>query len=328
MTEQMDKNNLSRCSILVVGANGSLAKETIKTLINDGARKIVMGVRSEEKGQEARKEIMDATGVRDIQLTVVGGFDMNDPGQIEGVVNSMSGEYTFDVIFLAAGFAVFSADYQKVSWNGKSVEKNVFQNLVGSHFTYMFLRKHHMVNQGARIVLAGGEGARGIRGMIDRPSFSSPHQLRDYIYLKHVPKYNPMNAIGVSKLCGAFWVSKWSQLQQDHEIIWFSPGLTSGSSGLNHLPVMKRWFMNKVVFGIFGLMGQSQNPAVGGRKFADCLVGKVGHGGDLIGAPAGKAIGAYSDQKPLNPAFTNQALIDEFWKILEEIDDTIKLDQE
>lgn len=139
-----------------------------------------------------------------------------------------------------------------------------------------------MIKEGARIVLAGGEGARGIKGMIDRPSFSNPDQLRRYIYLEQVPKYNPMNAIGVSKLCGAFWVSKLSQLQQDHEVIWFSPGLTSGSAGLDHLPAMKRWFMKQIVFGIFGMLGQSQG--------------------------------------------TDQSLIDEFWEILEELNDTVLID--
>lgn len=318
--------DLSTASILVVGANGSLAKESIKCLIQDGAKEIVMGVRAEARGQHAKKEILEATGKSDVQLEVVEGFDMNDPDQISVAVQSLSIDYAFDVIFLAAGFAVFTDDYERVRWNGMEIEKNIFQNMVGSHFTYLALKKYGMINDGARIVMAGGEGARGIKGMIDRPVFSSPDQLRSYIFLEQVPNYNPMNAIGVSKLCGAFWVTKISQIQQEHEVIWFSPGLTSGSAGLDHLPAMKRWFMKQIVFGIFGMLGQSQGPEAGGRKFADCLAGKVGVGGDLIGAPAGKSIGALTDQKPLSPAFTDQSLIDEFWEILQELNKTVLID--
>ncbi len=312
--------DLSEKSVLVVGANGSLAKETIKNLIHDGYKKIVMGCRTAIKGEAAKQEILEATKAQNVKLLLVDGFDMNAPESIERAVNSLDNREAFDLVFLAAGFAVFSDDYQSVEWNGKKVEKNVFQNMIGSHITYQRLRERQLIKDGARVVIAGGEGARGIKGMIDRPNFSDPTQLRNYIYREDAPKYNPMNAIGVSKLCGAFWTTKLAQLQQDHDIIWFSPGLTSGSAGLNDLPVVKRWFMNNVLFGIFSLIGQSQGPENGGRKFADCLEGKVGQHGDLIGAPAGKSIGKFTDQKPLNPAFTDQKLIDEFWSILEEVD--------
>lgn len=315
----MSHLELSDKSILVIGANGSLAKETIKCLINDGARKIVMGCRSVSKGEEAKEEILLDMASAHVNMAVVGGFDMNSPEKIELAVESVGDHGPFDIIFLAAGFAVFTDDYQSIQWNDKRVEKNIFQNLIGSHFCYMFLKSQGLIRNGARVVLAGGEGVRGIKGMIDRPSFSDPQELRKYVFLETVPRYNPMNAIGVSKLCGAFWTSKISQLQQEHEVIWFSPGLTSGSAGLSHLPAAKRWFMNNILFGIFSLIGQSQTPKEGGRKFADCLEGKIGQHGDLIGAPAGKSIGRFTDQKPLNPLFTNQHMIDEFWEILMEV---------
>ncbi len=314
------KTEITNKSILVIGANGALAKETIKHLLKDGASQIVMACRTESKGTEALKEIeAEISMAKKANISVVGGFDMTNPKEIEKAVHLLSSDNQFDIVFLAAGFAVFSDDYQAIEWNNKKIEKNVFQNMIGSHITVIQLKKNNLISKGARILMAGGEGARGIKGMIEKPIFKSSEEFRNYIYLAKTPKYNPMNAIGVSKLCGALWTMKISELEKDNmEIIWFSPGLTSGSTGLKTLPGVKRSMMT-VLFGIMSLMGKSQTPAAGGRKYADCLEGKIGKNGDLLGAPAGKSIGEITDQTPMNLAFSDKQLINEFWIILEEI---------
>ena len=310
---------ISKKSILIVGANGALAKETIKHLISDGAINVTMACRSESKGLATKKEIEESISSKKAKLSVIGGFDMNNPAKITKAIKSLSGLDRYDIVFLAAGFAVFSDDYESVEWNGKKVEKNIFQNLIGSHITLSELKKNNLLNKNARIVLAGGEGARGIKGMISKPEFSSVAEFRDYVFLQKTPKYNPMNAIGVSKLCGALWTSKISKLEEGNlEIIWFSPGLTSKSSGLKTLAAPKRIFMG-LMFGILSLIGKSQDPKEGGRKNADCLTGKIGENGDLLGAPEGVALGGITDQRSMNSAFSNENLINEMWKILEEV---------
>jgi len=313
-------NEISKKTILIVGANGTLAKETIKHLIADGATNITMACRTESKGLAAKKEIeKEISSTTNANLSVVGGFDMNNPTKLKAAIEKLSGNNPYDIVFLAAGFAVFSDDYESVEWNGKKVEKNIFQNLIGSHITLDELKKNNLLNKNARIVLSGGEGARGMKGMIEKPEFSSVAEFRDYVYLKKTPKYNPMNAIGVSKLCGALWTSKISKLEEGNmEIIWFSPGLTSKSSGLKTLPASKRIVMG-IMFGIMGLMGKSQDPKEGGRKNADCLSGKIGENGDLLGAPDGDNIGDITDQTPMNSAFSDEGLINEMWNILEEV---------
>ncbi len=317
------KGDINTKSILVVGANGSLAKETIKQLLRDGATKITMACRTESKGYEARAEVLSEVSVKaKVHIPVVGGFDMIDPLQIEKALVGLATDLMkFDIVFLAAGFAVFSEDYESVTWKGKKIEKNVFQNMIGSHITYLHLKRLALLSENARIIIAGGEGSRGIKGMIEKPDFKSPQELRDYIYLAKYPKYNAMNAIGVSKLCGAFWTSKVSELEAGKlEIIWFSPGLTSGSAGLNDLPPLKKWFMNTVMFGFLSLLGKAQSPRDGGRKFAACLEGELGTNGALLGAPEGESLGVITDQTPLNSLFSNVEMIDEFWKILHELE--------
>ena len=307
--------------ILITGANGAMAKETIKHLIEEGCDDIVMAVRTKSKGEIARAEILKDTNAETENLSVVEGFDMNKPNEIIDAVGKLKGEAPFDVVFLAAGFAVFGDDYQHVEHNGKKVEKTVFQNLVGSHVVFNELKKTSLLKKGARIVLAGGEGARGIKGMIEKPDFPTVKSLRDYVYLnpKSLPKYNPMNAIGVSKFVGALWTKKVASLEKDNlEIVWFSPGMTAGSEGLKKLPFLKRYVF-KMMFGMMQWFGKAQTAAQGGKKFADCLLGKVGKHGELIGAPEGKMLGEYTEQSPLNPILDSEELRETFWDMLQEI---------
>lgn len=314
-------NNTNK-SILVVGANGAMAKETIKQLLKAGVRKIVMACRTESKGILAKEEILnDKMNTQNAELSVVGGFDMNKPLAIEKAVQELTDEQPFDRVFLAAGFAVFADDYQTVEWKGKNIERSVFQNFLGSHYTLSVLKKNNLLAKNARVLLAGGEGARGIKGLIEKPTFQSAAEFRAYIFQteSNLPKYNPMNAIGISKLCGALWTTKISKLPSNNfKVIWFSPGLTSGSAGLKNLPALKRMVFG-LSFKITNLFGLSQSPEAGGKKYADCLLGNIGKNGDLLGAPQGKAIGKITDQTPMNEAFSNPSLMDELWNISEEL---------
>lgn len=317
----MDKETFKTKNILLVAATGGLGKETARHLINDGATKITLTGRSLAKVEATKKEL--ATNIYadpSLDLKIAEGFDMLDPRKIENAVKSLDPE-PFDIVFLGAGGVFFTDDYQTKDWQGKHIEKTIFQNVFGAHITLKFLKEQGLLSSNTRVVFAGGEGARGIPGMIASPTFSTKKELRDYIFRtkQTQPAYNPMNAIGVSKLFGALWVSKLATIDNSINAIWFTPGLTSGTNGLSGMPPVKQWFMKHIAFGIMNLIGKAQGPAKGGRKFADCLEGKVGVNGDVLGAPKGQTLGKIVDQKPMNPAFTNTELIDEFWLILKEL---------
>ena len=155
------KTDMSQKTILIVGANGAMAIETIKFLLKDGAQNITMAVRSKEKGEIAKMEILKEVHANPKNLKICDGFDMNKPDSIKEAVKNLKGSTAFDVVFLAAGFAVFTEDYQSIEWNGRHIEKNIFQNLMGSHFTLELLKKNSLLADFPRVVIAGGEGARG-----------------------------------------------------------------------------------------------------------------------------------------------------------------------
>ncbi len=307
---------------LVVGANGGLAVETIKCLIEEGVQNITMACRTKEKADGAKKNILDSLDVKkNVNISTAGGFDMLSPDMIKEAVDNLKPTTPFDVVFLAAGGLVVGNKFESVSWKGKQIEKSLFQNTIGSHLTFINLKKNNLLADQARIVIAGGEGARGLPGNIDKPSFGTVENLKSYVYCNSIEssKYNMFNALGASKFFGALWSQKIATFEQGKmSIVWFSPGFTYGTSGLKNVSPVKRWIFENIMFKIFAFIGKAQSPKAGGRKNADCLLGRVGNNGDLIGSPEGKGIGPLVDQKPMNVDFTNTKLIEEFFRILED----------
>jgi len=321
--ERQVTTNINQKSVFITGANGGLGLETIKYLIEDGYRDITMAARTEAKAQQARRDVLEATGVEQPPtLTAAGGFDMTDPTRIEEAVEALPRGKQFDIAFLQVGGAVFTSDYATVQINGQSYEKTVFQNVLGGHITLALLRKHGLIAPNAKVIVAGGEGARGLPPLIEKPEFASPKALRQYVTgdFSSAKPYNPMNAIGVSKLLAALWSLKLAELEGDNfSTIWFSPGFTYGTQGLKTAPKIRRWFMENIGFKLFALMGRAQSPRDGARKYADVIEGKIGQNGDVIGAPEGKGLGEFVDQTPMNSAFSDGALRDEFWAIANEV---------
>ena len=305
-------------TVLITGANGGLGKETIKALLTEGVNKIILAGRSKGKLEEVKNELVNDFGnhLRDT-LTTVDGFDMTNPESIEEAVGKI--EIKIDVLFLQAGGVIFSDDYQYIEHDGVRTERTVFQNTLGGYMTLVSLIGQGKLDDYARVVFAGGEGARGIPGLIEKPEVESAAGLKGYLNGSNAPKYNPMNAIGYSKLMSALLVAKLSTLDSKREYLWFTPGLTYGTNGLAEQPPLKRWFLEKVVFGIMALLGKAQSPARGGEKYSDALLGKIGNSGDVIGAPEGTTLGTLTDQKPMHSAFTDQALIDAFWNHAREV---------
>ena len=306
------ESSIKGASILVTGANGGIGMETIKQLIGKKAARIVLACRTSEKAAWAKAQ-MPATS--ETVLEARGGFDMNSIRSIENAVNALADGGKFDIVFLQSGGMVVADHFQFLDVNGLKIERTIHQNAIGGYLTIKCLEERNLLNPGARIIFAGGEGARGIPGMIDRPVFRDVADFRTYL-IEGAEKYNALNAIGVSKFASALLVQKLATLGSDREYVWFSPGLTAGTRGLDQVPNPKRFFMKRIGFPLLQLLGFAQGPEQAAQKYVACLAGEYGSNGDLIGAPEGKALGKLVDQKPMNPSLTNHLLRDAFWEII------------
>ena len=306
------KKNIKGARIFMTGANGSIGKEVVKLLIKEEAASIVLACRTEEKAQSVISDMPNSS----TKLEPFGGFDMADENAIGQAVNQL-GDAAFDIVFLQSGGMVVANDYQFIESKDQKIEKTIFQNVMGPYLTMKLLFEKHLISKNTSIIFPGGEGARGIKGLIKKPVFNFPEDLMFYIENGSV-NYSDIDALGVSKFMSALLVQKLALLDNDRTYLWFSPGLTSGTKGLSNVPNPKRFIMEKIGFPLMTRLGLAQKPEQAAQKYVDCLKGKYGESGSLIGAPEGKALGKLVDQKPMNPALTNYQLISTFWtKVVE-----------
>lgn len=306
------KNQIKGTSILITGANGGMGLKTAEQLAQMGARRIALACRTEVKARQAMSAIKAGAS----HLEPYGGFDMNSDAQIKAAVARLPRE-KFDIIFLQSGGMVVGKNYQFISHGTERIERSIQQNALGGLLTLWHLEEANLIAENARIVFAGGEGARGIPGLIQKPEFASPEDLLNYVQNAE-GSYNPLNAIGVSKFASALLVQKLAELDPNRSYLWFSPGLTGGTQGLNALKNPKRFIMKHLGFPFIQLLGLAQSPDAAAAKYVQALNGEIGQSSDIIGAPEGKALGKLVDQKPMNPGLGNHQLRDALWDFVNE----------
>ncbi len=307
------KKNITESSILITGANGGLGFETVKQLVELKPKRIVLACRTQAKADETKKRISELISSTTV-LEAVGGFDMTDPDSIKRAVNSINDSEPVDILFLQSGGLIMADSFQFTKIKNISIEKTIFQNVMGSYLTLKFMESSNLLSTDAKVVFAGGEGARGIPGMMEKPEFSSVENFTSYVN-SGKKQYNPMAGLGYSKFASALLVQKLALGSDEKEYIWFSPGLTAGTNGLNPIPNPMRFIMKTFVFPLMMVLGKAQGPKEAAAKYVACLTGKYGKNGDILGAPEGKTLGKIVDQKPMNTSLTNHQLRDAFGDI-------------
>ena len=140
---------------LVTGANSGLGFETAALLAESGYGKVVVTARTQSKADEARRRLVERTD-KDVFVTSVMDFD--SLATIEPAVADLTAdESKFDVLMLNAGIAPPS----DARFTKDGLEATMAASLVGHHLLTMRLLEQGIVNENARIVIAGSEAARG-----------------------------------------------------------------------------------------------------------------------------------------------------------------------
>jgi len=305
---------LARTNVFITGPNGGIGLETVKILVQEDVSKIALACRTLEKAEWTKSELLKQNQVN-IRLEPYGGFDMGDEKAIKTAVAKIPQGTRFDIVFLQAGGMIVADNFQFISAKHMQIEKTIYQNVMGAYLTLMHLDQSGLIAPNARIVFPGGEGARGIKGMIKKPTFQSVDELENYIF-KGFGKYKDLDALGYAKFMTGLLVQQLAELDKARTYIWFSPGLTSGTKGLRDVPNPKRFLFEKIGFPLMNLLGIAQSPKQAAQKYVDCLDGKYGESGDLLGAPEGKTLGNLVDQKPMNAGLTNFQFKQRLWEIV------------
>ena len=305
---------LTNANIFITGPNGGIGLETVKILTQKKVGKIALACRTIEKAEWTKAELLKQHDTT-TELNPYGGFDMADEKAIQLAVSQIPQGEVFDIVFLQAGGMVVGDSFQFVYSNGAQIEKTIYQNVIGAYLTLKYLDQRGLIAHNARIVFPGGEGARGIKGMIKKPSLHSVEELKTYVF-EGLGEYKDLDALGYAKFMSGLLVQQLAELDHERTYVWFSPGLTSGTNGLRDVPNPKRFLFERIGFPLMNLFGMAQSPKQAAKKFVDCLDGKHGKSGDLLGAPEGKALGEIVDQKPMNAGLTNYQFRQAFWQIV------------
>jgi NAD(P)-dependent dehydrogenase (short-subunit alcohol dehydrogenase family) len=121
VTPPYPKGNFRRKTVIVTGSNVGLGKEAARHYARLGACKLILAVRSVDKGQAAKQDIENTTGHKDIQ---VWKLDMSDYSSVQSFAKRAEAELDRIDIFIAnAGVA--RAEYNEVNGHEESIAVNV-----------------------------------------------------------------------------------------------------------------------------------------------------------------------------------------------------------
>jgi NAD(P)-dependent dehydrogenase (short-subunit alcohol dehydrogenase family) len=84
--------NLPNQTFIVTGANSGLGLETCRHLLRLGAGKLIMAVRSPEKGHAARRELLSSTGRKDESCVEVWPLDMDSYASVKSFAHRTTEE--------------------------------------------------------------------------------------------------------------------------------------------------------------------------------------------------------------------------------------------
>ncbi|KAF1960496.1 retinol dehydrogenase 12 [Byssothecium circinans] len=120
-TPPYPKGNFSGKTVIVTGSNVGLGKEAARHYARLGASKLILAVRSVDKGQAAKEDIVRTTGHRDTQ---VWKLDMGDYGSVKSFAKRAEAELDRIDIFVANA-GVVRAEYHEVNGHEESMAVNV-----------------------------------------------------------------------------------------------------------------------------------------------------------------------------------------------------------
>ncbi|KAH8702862.1 retinol dehydrogenase 12 [Phaeosphaeriaceae sp. PMI808] len=120
-TPPYPKGNFCGKTIIITGSNIGLGKEAARHYARMGASKLILAVRSLDKGQVAKEDIMRTTGHRN---THVWKLDMSDYGSVESFAKRAEVELDRVDIFIANA-GVVRAEYHEVNGHEEAIAVNV-----------------------------------------------------------------------------------------------------------------------------------------------------------------------------------------------------------
>ena len=297
----MDNQRNNGKTVLVTGANSGIGFETAYQLAEVGFKKVILGCRTVEKGEAARKQLIERSGKDVFDVIAV---DVSEASSaIKASEELISKGYKFDVLILNAGMSA-GANMMK---NSDGVDLTFASTLIGHHAMTMNLLAKGGINENGRIIIAGSEAARG-----DLPGMNLPDldaiakndfngnvhdMLKAYAEGTYPSKYVPMIAYAIAKLYVAWWSAALAKkLPGGITVNTVSPGSVPATSFARDMPWGMKNIMLPIMKVIGPMMGMAGPVSEAGKRYLDV----ANYGNDISGkffaSPPKKLVGILEEQ--------------------------------
>ncbi|MCH8816023.1 MAG: SDR family NAD(P)-dependent oxidoreductase [Chloroflexi bacterium] len=277
-------NDASKKTALVTGANSGLGFEAAAQLAEAGWGKVILACRTEAKAEAARVRLVERTGKDSFDLLAVDTSEVASANTACDQLRERGGN--IDFLLLNAGAAAAQPQF-----NSDGVEITWASTLVGHHVMTMRMLDDKLLSPGARIVIAGSEGARGnaptmkvhdiekvANDLFDGDRAAAIEALAR---IKGPYKFVSFNEYVSAKLVVAWWAAALSRkLPAGMTVNAVSPGSAPASGFARNAPFMMRMFMLPMMKVIGPLMGMAGSIETAARRYlaaADLGDNETGH---------------------------------------------------
>lgn len=286
---------------LVTGANSGIGFETAYQLASSGYDKVILACRTLEKGEIARKLLIER-GCKDVfEVLAV------DVSEVKSALNAseeiISKGYKIDLLILNAGMS----PGDRIMKNSNGVDLTFASTLIGHHVMTINLLNKEGISKNGKIIIAGSESARGDVPGIKLPDFdfiagkdfngSMYDTFKAYAEAAYPDKYVPMNAYAIAKLYVAWWSSTLSKmLQNGITVNAVSPGSVPSTNFDRDMAWPMRYIMIPMLKVIGPLMGMAGSVSSAGKRYLEVAHYGKEQSGKFFASPKKKLVGKLEEQ--------------------------------
>ena len=298
------KNGVSKLkSVLITGANAGLGKECARQLaLQNGAEKIYLGCRNEEKARAAKLSLEESTGKSIFEIVLI---DVSNLNSVKPAVESLNGPVEA-LVMNAGGTGGKNFNDKTVDGVTQTFAVNVLGHVV---LAEELIKAKKLTNVA---LYAGSEAARGVKEMgIKRPELKTSSvdefaSICDGVFFGNTT--DPMIPYGPIKYMAALWMSSIARQYPDIRFVTMSPGGTTGTEAMNSLSPLKK-LMFGGMFQVMSLLGRVHKLEVGAKRFVDGLQDESYKSGVFYGSKSG-VTGPIADQGTIFDDLNNKTFQD------------------
>lgn len=287
-------------SVLITGANAGLGREAARQLaLRNGIDKIYLACRNLKKAEAAKTALEAETGKTIFEIVIM---DVSDPNSVRSAVSDMTS--AVDAVILNAGGTGGRRPHSLT----KSGVTNIFAaNILGHVVLVDELLERQLIT--STVLYAGSEAARGIPKMgVAKPDMLSC-SADEYASIadgsKFGPDADPLDIYGTIKLTAAMWMGSMARQHPHVRFVTMSPGGTTGTNGMDDLPLLKKVFFKYIGGTLMPIFGMMHNVETGAKRYVDGLLNERFESGHFYASREGSPTGPVIDQAEIDASLAN-----------------------